>query len=73
MAVAFPNIFMAKIEKGVIGKSKIKPLVWKRYIDDVFCLSDTNQDNIEEFVKRANLYHDTTKFMAEISDSEIAF
>lgn len=36
MAVAFANVFMAKIEKGIIGKSKIKPLVWKRYIDDVF-------------------------------------
>ena len=37
MTVAFANFFMAKIEKGIIGKSKIKPLVWKRYIDDVFC------------------------------------
>ena len=38
MALAFANIFMAKIEKGIISKSKIKPLVWKRYIDDVFCV-----------------------------------
>ena len=73
MAVAFANIFMAKIEKGNISKSKIKPLVWKRYIDDVFCLWDTNEDNIKEFVTRANHYHDTIKFTAEISDSEIAF
>ena len=73
MAVAFANIFMAKIENGIISKSKIKPLVWKRYIDDVFCLWDTNEDNIKEFVTRANHYHDTIKFTAEISDSEIAF
>ena len=73
MAVAFANIFMAKIEKGIISKSIIKPLVWKRYIDDVFCLWDTNEDNIKEFVTRANHYHDTIKFTAEISDSEIAF
>ena len=45
IAVTFANIFMAKIEKGIISKSKIKPLVWKRYIDDVFCLWDTNKDN----------------------------
>ena len=38
MAVAFENIFMAKIEKGIISKSIIKPLVWKRYNDDVFRL-----------------------------------
>ena len=73
MAVAFANIFMAKIEKGIISKSKIKPLVWKRYIDDVFCVWHTNEDNIKEFVTRANHYHDTLKFTAEISDSEIAF
>ena len=30
MAVAFAYVFMAKIEKGIISKSKIKPLVWKR-------------------------------------------
>ena len=71
MTVAFANIFMAKIEKGIISKSKIKPLVWKRYIDDVFCLWDTNEDN--EFVKRANHHHNTIKLTAQISDAEIAF
>ena len=71
MTVAFANIFMAKREKGIISKSKIKSLVWKRYID--ICLWDTNEDNIKEFVTRANHYHDTIKFTAEISDSEIAF
>ena len=73
MAVAFANIFMAKIEKGIVSKSIIKPLLSKRYIDDVFCLWDTNKDNIKEFVTRANHYHDTIIFTAEISDSEIAF
>ena len=75
MSVAFANIFMAKIEECIISKSKINPLVWKRYIDDVFCLWDTNKDNIKELVTRANHGHylDTIKFTAEVSDSEIAF
>ena len=59
MAVAFANIFMTKIGKGIISKSKLKPLAWMRYIDDVFCLWDTNEDNIKEFVTGANHYHDT--------------
>ena len=33
----------------------------------------TNEDNIKEFVIKANHYHDTIKFAAEIADSEIAF
>ena len=74
IVVAFANIFMAKIEKGIISKSKIKPLVWKRYIDDVSCVWHTNEDNIKEFVTRANHYARLKlKFTAEMSDSEIAF
>ena len=33
----------------------------------------TIEENIENFVQRANNYHDTIKFKAEISDSEITF
>jgi len=36
MAVAFANIFMSAIETEIIRLSPNKPLVWKRYIDDVF-------------------------------------
>ena len=53
MAVAFAGIFMANIEKDIISYSKIKPLVWKKYIDSVFCLWDTNEHKIKEFVSRA--------------------
>ena len=35
MAVAFANIFMEKIETEILSQSAIKPLVWKRFIDDV--------------------------------------
>ena len=29
MVVAFAKIFMAKIEKEILGRSDTKPLVWK--------------------------------------------
>ena len=32
---------MSAVETEIINKSKIKPLEWKRYIDDVFSLWDT--------------------------------
>ena len=44
MAVAFANIFMAFIEKEVLRQSVNKPLTWKSFIDDVFCLWDTNKE-----------------------------
>ena len=38
MTVEFSNIFMASIEKEILRQSVNKPLTWKRFIDDVFCL-----------------------------------
>ena len=56
MAVAFANIFMAEIEESIISQSTTKPLVWKRYIDDVCCPWNITKDKIEEFVRRENFY-----------------
>ena len=36
MAVSFANLFMAAVETEILSQSTKKPLVWKRYIDDVF-------------------------------------
>ena len=73
MAVAFANIFMARIEKQILSQSCIKPLFWKRYIDDVFSLWKTSLDKIESFVEKANIFHSTIKFTAEMSKTEITF
>ena len=61
MAVAFCKYFHGENRKRHYQRV---PLAWKRYIDDVFCLWDTNEDNIKELVTRANHYHDTIKFTA---------
>ena len=47
-------IFMASIEKEILRQSVNKPLTWKRFIDDVFCLWDTNKEEIEHFIEQAN-------------------
>ena len=69
MAVAFANIFMASIEKEILRQldSINKPLTWKRFNDNVFCLWDTNKEEIEHFIEQANSYHPTIKFTAEVS------
>ena len=57
VAVSFANIFMSVIETKIINKSKIKPLEWKRYIDDVFSLWDTKREEIDQFILDANRHH----------------
>ena len=73
MAVSFANIFMAEVETDIINQSPNKPLIWKRYIDDIFSLWNTNKEAIHNFTKLANSFHPTIKFTAEISDTEITF
>ncbi|XP_068670189.1 uncharacterized protein [Montipora foliosa] len=73
MAVAFANIFMCAVETDILGHSNTKPLEWKRYIDDVFSLWDTNREEIDKFIEHANRHHATIKFTAKISDKEITF
>ena len=73
IAVAFANIFMSAVETEIISKSKIKPLEWKRYIDDVFSLWDTKRQEIDQFILEANRHHPTIKFTAEISEEKTNF
>ena len=71
MAGVFANIFMGKVETDrILSQSAFKPLVWKRYIDDIFSLWTINRDEIKQFIEQANNHHPTIKFTAEISERE---
>ena len=73
MAVAFANIFMGKVETEILSQSALKPLTWKRYIDDIFSLWDTSREDLTHFIEQANKHHPTILFTAEISDTETTF
>ena len=73
MAVSFANIFMAKIETTLKQQSETKPKEWRRYIDDIFSLCDSDEKDVDQFIEQANKFHPTIKFRAEISENEITF
>ena len=50
MAVAFANIFMCAVETDILSQSNTKLLEWKRYIDDVFSLWDSNTEEIDNSI-----------------------
>ena len=64
---------MAKVETGILSQSVTKPLIWKRFIDDVFSLWDVNREKTTMFIELANKHHPTIQFTAEISDTETTF
>jgi len=50
MAVAFANIFMAKVETEILNQSVLKPLVCKRFIDGIFSLWNTTREENTQFI-----------------------
>ena len=73
MAVAFANIFMSKVETDILSQSAFRPLVWKRYIDDIFSLWTISRVEILQFTEQANRHHPTIKLTAEVSETETTF
>ena len=60
-------------ETGILSESALKPLVWKRYIDGIISLWNTNKEGVTTFTEQANNHHPTIKFTAEISETETNF
>ena len=54
---SFVNIFMAYIETQSLSKIVFKPIVWKRYMDDIFSLWDISKPGIVAFFEQANLHY----------------
>ena len=73
MAVAFANIFMARVQTEILNQSALKPLVWERFIDDTFSLWTATREEITQFIEQANKHHQTIKFTPEVSQTETNF
>ena len=67
LAPSFANLFMGNFEDKFVYTYKLKPLIWKRFIDDVFLIWTYGQSELDIFVKYLNNCHDTIKFTAETS------
>ncbi len=73
MAPAYANLFMAELEEKLLNSYPTKPLIWKRYIDDVFCVWPGPPEDLKRFIDFLNEAHPTIKFTYECSDTSIDF
>ena len=75
MAPNFANTFMSRIENVIIthAPSRLRPLLWKRFIDDIIIIWEHGEKSLIEFINNANAIHDTIKFEYEISSQKINF
>jgi hypothetical protein len=75
MAPSFANIFLYYLEGNLLSSppNNLKPLLWKRYIDDIFMIWPHGIDTLNEFINYINDYHTTIKFQFSSSSTQINF
>ena len=72
-APAYANLFMTRLEERLVDTSVEKPLIWMRYIDDIFFIWMHGEAKLKEFIDHLNSSHDTIKFTSEHSRDSISF
>ena len=69
----YADIFMAHWEKGALSTCPIKPLVYLRFLDDIFIIWRGSREQFEEFLAILNNHHESIKLKAEFSDQAVNF
>ena len=73
VAPTYANLFMADFENRSVYTYPKQPLLWLRFIDDIFFIWPHGQVELDNFIKHLNNSHSTIKFTSETSVSEVHF
>ena len=71
--VEYANIYMAQWEKGALSKSPLLPILWVRFIDDVFMIWTHGYDEFLNFLKVLNEHDESIKLTYEYNLNSINF
>ena len=66
-APSIANIFMDDFETKLLTNYHLKPIIWKRFIDDIFMVWTHGPNKLESFITYINSLHETIKFTHEWS------
>ena len=69
----YANLFMDRFETKALSNWPLKPLIWLRFIDDIFIIWTHGEDNLKEFITYLNGIHPTIKFTHESIPTQIDF
>ena len=73
MAPSYACLFMGALEQDILAKSPDKPLLWVRFIDDIFGIWTHSLEKWNKFYEHLNSSHSSIKFVGEISDTCLPF
>ena len=65
-------LFMDKIETALLQTQELQPLVWFRYIDDIFFIWTHGEEELQTFLRSLNEFHTNIQFTYESSKESIA-
>ena len=72
VAPAYANTFMGlRFEEKCVYTYRKQPLIWKRFIDDIFAIWQYDHDELTESVSYLNTRMPSIKFEAETSKSSV--
>ena len=66
-------IFMDKLEVDFLATSLHTPLVWWRYIDDIFMIWPHSVNELYSFLSGLNQFHTSIKFTYDMSQTQVNF
>ena len=83
MAVNYANIFLDQFERDILNEYQVKtglrPLIWMRYIDDIFLIWSHDKTSLKDFIQFCNNYSvlknmkSKIKFESNISKDSVNF
>lgn len=62
VAPTYANIFMDKLERQILSNAEIQPIIWRRFIDDIFAIYRCTKDELTHHLSYLNEQHHSIKF-----------
>lgn len=72
-APSYANIDMAILEEEVLALAPKKPLVFFRFLDDIFCIWQHSREEFLDFYQLLNNHRESIKFQYTISEQSVDF
>ena len=72
-APPYACIFMDQVESKFLQTQKFQPLVWFRYIDDIFFIWTHGDNSLKNFMMEFNNFNPNINFICEFSEASISF
>ena len=74
VAPTLANLFMAKVEADAITSWQgTQPLIWLRFVDDIFIIMESTQEELHRFISHCNSRMGAIKYTAEVSSNCVDF